>query len=50
MPEILTQDLGMKRVVAKFIPRLLLPEQREHRAAVADDLIQIITNELDMAP
>ena len=27
--EILTQDLGMKHV-AKFIPWLLLPEQKEH--------------------
>ena len=38
--EILMQDLGMKRVVAKFIPQLLPPEQKEHRAAVANDLIQ----------
>ena len=30
VPEILTQDLGMKRVVAKFILWLLLPEQKEH--------------------
>ena len=35
--EILMQDLGMKCIVAKFIPRLLLPEQKEHRAAVAND-------------
>ena len=34
----------MKYVVAKFVLRLLLPEQKEHRAAVANDLIQIITN------
>ena len=32
--KILMQDLGMKHVVAKFIPRLLLPEQKEHCAAV----------------
>ena len=32
----------MKRVVAKFVPWLLLPE---HRAAVADDLIQTATHE-----
>ena len=32
--EILMQDLGMKRVVAKFILVLLLPEQKEHHAAV----------------
>ena len=26
----LTQDLGVKHVMAKFILRLLLPEQKEH--------------------
>ena len=41
------QDLGMKRVVAKFVKWLLLPEQKEHRAAVADDLIQTTANEPD---
>ena len=45
--EVLAQDLGMKHGVAKFIPWLLLPEQKEHHAAVADDLIQIATNEPD---
>ena len=35
--EILSQNLGMKRVVAKFIPQLLLPQQKEHCAAVADN-------------
>ena len=37
----------MKRVVVKFIPQLLHPEQKEHRAAVANDLIQTVTNEPD---
>ena len=32
--KILMQDLGMKRVMANFILQLLLPEQKEHRAAV----------------
>ena len=41
------QDLGMKCVMAKSVPRLLLPEQKEHRAAVADDLIQTTTSEPD---
>ena len=41
------QHLGMKRVVAKSVLRLLLPEQKEHRATVADDLIQTATNEPD---
>ena len=43
--EILMQDLGMKPVMPKFILWLLLPEQKEHRAAVANDLIQTTTNE-----
>ena len=38
--EILTQDLGTKHVVAKFVLQLLLPGQKERRAAVANDLIQ----------
>ncbi|GFG29202.1 hypothetical protein Cfor_05014 [Coptotermes formosanus] len=33
--EILTEDLGMKRVAAKFVPRLLSQEQKEFRAGVA---------------
>ena len=41
--EILMQDLGMNCLMAKFIPQLLLPEQKEHRAAVANDLIQTAT-------
>ena len=45
--EILTEDLGMKHVLAKFVPQLLLPEQKEHRAAVANDLIQTTTKEPD---
>ena len=32
--EILTQDLGMKCVMSEFVPWLLLPEQKEHFAAV----------------
>ena len=45
--EILMQDLIMKYVSATFILQLLLPEQKEHRAAVASDLIQTTTNEPD---
>ena len=32
--EILTCDLRLEHVVAKFIPQLLLPKQKEHCAAV----------------
>ena len=31
--------------MAKFIPWLLLPEHKKHRAAVANDLVQTATNE-----
>ena len=37
----------MKRVMAEFILQLLLPEQKEHGAAVAIDLIPTATNEPD---
>ena len=40
--EILTQDLGLKHLVGKFDPWLPLPEQKDHRAAVANDLIQLL--------
>ena len=40
--EILMQDLIMKYVSATFILRLLLPEQKEHRAAVANDAGRIV--------
>ena len=41
------QDFGMKCVMTKFVPWVLPPEQKEHRAAVANDLIQTATNEPD---
>ena len=47
MSEILTQDLGIKHVMAKFVSWLLLPEQKKHRVAVANDLIQTASNEPD---
>jgi len=35
---ILTQDLGMRRVAAKFVPHLLTEDQRKSRLAVCQDL------------
>jgi len=37
---ILTCDLNMHRVAAKFVPRLLTPEQKEHRVANCQELRQ----------
>jgi hypothetical protein len=45
--EILMEELGMKRVVAKFVPRLLSQEQMELRAKVAQDLIETTNNDPD---
>jgi hypothetical protein len=39
VPQILPDDLGKKRVAAKFVPRLLSREQ-EFRAAVSQDLLE----------
>ena len=38
--EILTEDLHMKRVCAKFVPRLLTDDQREQRQIIASDLFE----------
>jgi len=38
--EILTDDLHMKRVCAKFVPRLLTDDQREQRQTIARDLFE----------
>jgi len=37
---ILTCDLNMHHVAAKFVPRLLTPEQKEHRVAICQELHQ----------
>ena len=38
--EILTDDLHMKRVCAKSVPRLLRDDQREQRQTIARDLFE----------
>ena len=35
---IVTQDLGMRRVAAKFVPRLLTQDQQNSRLTVCQDL------------
>ncbi|XP_041379455.1 protein GVQW3-like [Gigantopelta aegis] len=37
---ILTSDLNMHHIAAKFVPRLLTPDQKELRAEVCQDLHQ----------
>lgn len=45
--EILTQDLGMSRVAAKFVPRLLTQLQKNYRVEVAQDNLETIRNNLE---
>jgi hypothetical protein len=40
LAHILTQNLGMRRVSAKLVPRLLTQDQTERRAAASRDLLQ----------
>ncbi|XP_026819545.1 protein GVQW3-like [Rhopalosiphum maidis] len=37
---ILTTDLDMRRVAAKFVPKLLSGEQKENRKQIATDLLE----------
>ena len=36
---ILSEKLNMHRVAAKFVPRLLIDEQKEQRAAICQELL-----------
>ena len=36
---ILTENLGMRRVAAKFVPRLLTQEQKDNRVAICQELL-----------
>ena len=37
---ILTRDMNMHCIAAKFVPRLLTPEQKEHRVEICEELCQ----------
>ena len=45
---ILTKDLTMRRVPAKFIPKLLSDEQKQHRLQVAQEMINRSENDPDL--
>jgi AraC-like DNA-binding protein len=47
---VLTQDLGMKRVLAKLVPRLLTQDQTEHRATACRRLLQRTENDSTLLP
>jgi len=37
--EILTENLGMHRIAAKFVPRLLMDDQKQNRVDVSQELL-----------
>lgn len=43
--KILTSDLGMRRISAKFVPRLLTIEQKQHRLDTCHQLQQAVTED-----
>ena len=43
---ILTEDLCMQRVLAKFIPKLLLEQQKELHVEIAQDILDCPNNDL----
>jgi AraC-like DNA-binding protein len=47
---ILTQDLGMRRVSAKLVPRVLTQDQTENRATACRELLQRAENDTTFLP
>jgi hypothetical protein len=47
---ILMQDLGMRRVSAKLVPRLLTQDQTEHHATACRRLLQLAENDATFLP
>jgi histone-lysine N-methyltransferase SETMAR len=47
LSHILTEDLGKKRVAAKFLPRLPTRQQKEFRAELAQDSLETANNDPD---
>jgi hypothetical protein len=45
-----TQDLGMRRVSAKLVTRLLTQDQTEHRATACHELLQRAENDATFLP
>lgn len=43
---ILTEDLGMSRVIAKFVPRVLMEDQKISRVEIAEDILEFINKDI----
>ena len=44
---ILTEDLAMRRVSAKFVPKLLVEQQKQLRLKIAQDLLDCANSDSD---
>lgn len=42
---IITEDLGMRKVCAKMVPKILTEDQKERRLAICEDLVERIEND-----
>ena len=42
------EDLGMEKIWAKMVPRLLNDEQKEHRVQVCQDILKELVAKPDM--
>ena len=45
--QILHEDMGMKKVSAEVVPKILTPEQKEHRVNWCADTLENIENDPD---
>ena len=43
-------DLGMRKLCAKVVPKILTREQKEHRVNCCDDTLENIENYTDFFP
>ena len=46
----MTPDLGMKWISAKFVSRVVIPEQKEHRLTVSQEPIDRAGNDENFLP
>lgn len=45
---ILTEDLGMNRVIAKFVLRVLTEDQKNSRVEIAEDILEFINKDPEL--
>ena len=46
--QIITEDLGMRKICAKIVPKLLNDDQKERRVQVCQDILERLEIETDL--